>query len=319
VAVLRIGHLSTFYHTSILILAKGDAARALDTDVVWRMFGTGPEIIAAFGRKELDLAYVGLPPSIIGIDRGVKIRCVAGGHIEGTVFCGKNRFRGFPETDHLGEILKQFRGLKVGVPGTGSIHDVILRDRLERFGLRDAVEVVNYSWADRITEAAARDEVSAAIGTPALAVALRRYAKSKVLYPPSRLWPSNPSYGILADCSFLAERRKLTGKFLAMHEEATSVLRNSPEEASRMISNYVGIIDKEFVMETIRLSPKYCAQLTEGYISSTMRFVRSMKQLGYIHNEIPASEIFDTSLIVEVHPGGGHYEEGIHLTRANHG
>jgi NitT/TauT family transport system substrate-binding protein len=319
VAVLRIGHLSTFYHTSILILAKGDAARVLDADVAWRMFGTGPEIIAAFGKRELDLAYVGLPPSIIGIDRGVKIRCVGGGHIEGTVFCGKNGFRGFPETDNLGDIMKQFRGLKVGVPGTGSIHDVILQDCIERFGLRDEVEVIHYSWADRITEAAARDELSAAIGTPALAVALRRYAKSKVLYPPSRLWPSNPSYGILADCSFLAERRKLAERFLAMHEEATSVLRNRPEEASGMISNYVGIIDKEFILDTIRLSPKYCAQITEGYIDSTMRFVKSMKQLGYIHNEVPASEIFDTSLIEEVHPGGSHYEEGIHLSRSGHG
>jgi NitT/TauT family transport system substrate-binding protein len=104
-----------------------------------------------------------------------------------------------------------------------------------------------------------------------------------------------------------------------MHEEATYLLRHRPEEASEIISNYVGIIDKEFVLETIRLSPKYCAQLTEGYIDATMRFVKSMKQLGYIQNEIPSSEIFDTSLIEEVHPVGGHYEEGIHLSQASHG
>jgi NitT/TauT family transport system substrate-binding protein len=316
VTVLRIGHLSTFYHTSILILARGDAAQVLDTDVEWKMFGTGPGIIDAFGRKELDLAYVGLPPAIVGIDRGVRIRCVAGGHIEGTVLCGKNRFRGFPETDRLEEIMKQLRGLKVGVPGSGSIHDVILRDCLERFGLGDEVEVVNFPWADLITESAARDELSAAIGTPALAVALRRYAKSKVLYPPSRLWPSNPSYGILADCDFLAAHRNVAEKFLAMHEEATSMLRDRPEEASGIISHYVGFIDKEFVLDTIRLSPKYCAQITEGYIDATTRFVTSMKKLGYIRSEISPSQIFDTSLIVKVHPCGDHYEEGIHLSRS---
>ena len=311
--LVRIGHLSTFYHTSILIQARGEAARALESEIDWRMFGTGPEIIDALGKKELDLAYVGLPPSIIGIARGVKIRCVAGGHIEGTVLCGKNRFKGFPEADHLGDILEQFRGLKIGVPGTGSIHDVILRECLDRFGLSNAVEVIHYSWADLITEEAVRNELSAAIGTPALAVALRRYADSKVLYPPSRLWPSNPSYGILADSAFLAERRNVAEKFLAMHEDATALLRNRPEEASGIISDYVGIIDKEFVLDTIRLSPKYCAQLTEDYIASTMRFVASMKKLGYIPDEIPPSEIFDTSLIKKVHPGGSHYEEGIHL------
>lgn len=309
---LRIGHLSTFYHTSILLLARGGAASSLNADVEWRMFGTGPEIVSAFERNELDLAYVGLPPAIIGIDRGVKIKCVGGGHIEGSVISGKSRFRGFPEVDRLDEILKQFRGLKIGVPGRGSIHDVILKDCLDRFDLTDKIEIVNYSWADQITEAVVRNELPAAVGTPALAVALKRYADGKVLYPPSKLWPSNPSYGILADSRFLLNQGDTVERFLSMHEEATFFLRHSPEEAAKIISNYVGFIDKEFVMDTLRISPKYCAQLTEDYIDSTVGFVKTMKRLGYINREIPSSEIFDTSLIKRVHREGDHYEEGIH-------
>jgi NitT/TauT family transport system substrate-binding protein len=312
---LRIGHLSTFYHTALIIMARGEAARFHDADIQWRMFGTGPEIVGAFERNELDLAYVGLPPAIIGIDRGVKIKCVAGGHIEGTVLSGKNRFRGFPETDRLDDILKQFRGLKIGVPGRGSIHDVILKDCLDRFGLAGKIEIVNYSWADQITEAVIRDELSAAVGTPALAAALKRYADGKVLYPPSKLWPSNPSYGILADSRFLLAHRDAVERFLTMHEEATSFLRNSPEEAAKIISDYVGFIDKDFVLDALQISPKYCAQLTDAYIDSTMQFVKAMERLGYIKRELPSSDIFDASLIKKVHPEGDHYGEGIQIDR----
>jgi NitT/TauT family transport system substrate-binding protein len=33
----------------------------------WRLFPTGPEMVKAFFRGELDLGYMGLPPAMIGI------------------------------------------------------------------------------------------------------------------------------------------------------------------------------------------------------------------------------------------------------------
>ena len=170
---LRIGHLSTFYHTAILLMADEKLRKKLGVDVEWRLFGTGPSIVDAFEKGELDIAYVGLPPAIIGIDKGVEIKCVAGGHIEGTVISAKAGFRGSPELQDLGDILSQFRGKKIGVPGKGSIHDVILSDCLSRFNLEGEITIVNYQWSDRLTEAVIHDEVSAAFGTPALAAAIQ--------------------------------------------------------------------------------------------------------------------------------------------------
>jgi len=216
--------------------------------------------------------------------------------------------------DDLSDILKQFRGLKIGVPGKGSIHDVIIREYLERSHLEKDIEVVNFQWSDQVTEAIVRDEVAAAIGTPALAVAVKRYAGGKILYPPSKLWPNNPSYGILVSGNFLNDGREILERFLILHEEATSMLRNEPVEAAKTISNYVGFIDIDFVLETLRISPKYCAQITDGYISSTMEFVKALKRLGYIRREISQDEIFDTSLIKKIHPSKDHYSNGIAIS-----
>lgn len=289
-------------------MAREDTGQRLGTDIEWTLFGTGPAIVKAFERKEIDLAYIGLPPATIGIDQGVPITCIAGGHIEGTVLSAKNGYRGFPEIKELGDILGQFRGLKIGVPGKGSIHDVILMEYITKYGLAGEIGVVNFRWADEITEAIVRDEVAAAVGTPALAVAVARFAGGRVLYPPSKFWPYNPSYGILADRDFLKRRRELAELFLVLHEEATSSLRDDPAGAAEVISDYIGFIDREFVLDTLMLSPKYCAQLTDDYVEASMEFVKVLKRLGYISREIVEGEIFDLSLIRKIHPEKDHYE-----------
>jgi len=309
--MLRIGHLSTFYHTAIILMAKGDIYRQLGVDVYWRLFGTGPAIVDSIGKGELDLAYIGLPPAITGISEGVDIVCIAGGHIDGTVIAGRRGLIGFDEEEDLALILGQLRGERIGVPGKGSIHDVIITELLQRFNLRKEIEVINFPWADQIIEAMAKTKVSAAVGTPPLAVAVKRFVDGKILYPPSRLWPNNPSYGIHVDRGFLNRERGIVERFLILHEDATSFIRNRPLEASKMISGYLRFIDEDFVLETLKLSPKYCAQLTDDYISSTMEFVKTMKRLGYIKREVRSDEIFDTSLIRKIHPLKDHYGNGI--------
>lgn len=305
--MIRIGHLSTFYHTAMLLQARGDAAQRLGIELEWRMMGTGPEIMRAFGRGELDLAYVGLPPAIIGISQGIPVICVAGGHMEGTVAAGKQSCRAYPEVRTLGEFLRQFSGRTIGVPGTGSIHDVILKSALRDNSLTDAVMVKNYPWADLVTEAIVRDEVAAAFGTPALASAIKRFAGGKVLFPPALLWPHNPSYGIVARTGFLESSPGLVEQFLTLHEEAEAVLRNEPGKAAEAIAAYVGIIDAEFVLDALRISPKYCAQLSVEFMQSTMRFVRVMKELGFLQKEPVQAEIFRTDIIERVHPEADHY------------
>jgi len=308
---LRIGYLSTFYHTSILMIARGTLNSEIGIEVDWNLYGTGPAIVDAFEKKEIDIAYIGLPPAIIGICRGVNIVCVAGGHIEGTVLSGKNQFRPFPEIGKLDEILKQFSGLKIGVPGTGSIHDVIISESLKNFALDKEIEVLNFRWADEVLEAICKDKISAAVGTPALAVAVKHYAGGKVLYPPADLWPNNPSYGIVVEKSFLRKENALVERFLVLHEETESFLRNNTDNASHIIADTVGVIYKKFVRETLELSPKYCAHITEEYISTTMSFVTALTRLGYINRSITPEEIFDTSLINKIHTEKDHYGSGI--------
>ena len=124
---LRIGHLTTAYHTSFILMDSEWSKERIGIKTDWRLFPTGPDMVKAFFRGDVDLGYMGLPPAMIGIDRGLEIRCVAGGHIEGTVLVAKKSFQTLKELGTINKVLSQFKGKVIGTPAKGSIHDVILR------------------------------------------------------------------------------------------------------------------------------------------------------------------------------------------------
>lgn len=68
---LRIAHLSTIYHTAFILMGT-DLLYKRGIRADWNLFASGPDIIRAMEAGTVDLAYIGLPPFIIGIDRGLK-------------------------------------------------------------------------------------------------------------------------------------------------------------------------------------------------------------------------------------------------------
>jgi len=277
--------------------------KGLSFQTEWKLFGTGPAIVEAFSRDEIDLAYIGLPPAIIGMDRGIPLVCIGGGHIEGTVLASSRQSLSFEETDDICRVLSGFRS--IGVPGRGSIHDLILSDMLQRCNLK--TEVVNFRWADEALEAYLKGTIDAAIGTPALAQAIVGFGEGKIIWPPSRLWPNNPSYGILVMKDLLDKAPDVLKKFLILHEFGTNLLRNSPEEIAEEIARTMGFVERDFVLNTLGISARYCASITDEYISCTMALTKRMLELGYIGREFTEDEVFDLTLIREVHPGKAHY------------
>jgi NitT/TauT family transport system substrate-binding protein len=307
-ARIRIGHLSTMYHTAFL-LRGSNLLPAEGIAVEWTLFPSGPDIISAMQAGRIDLGYIGLPPVIIGIDRGLSLACIAGGHIEGTVMIAGPGTHALEEFSDMPAFLSQFSGAAIGTPPKGSIHDVIVNELLQEHGVRD-VAVKNYPWADYLPGALEQGEIAAAAGTPALAVTAQRYGNAHLVVPPDRLWPFNPSYGIVVMREVLGKTDLLT-RFLRAHEAACDLIRHDPRAAAKIVARTTGMVDEAFVMAAFRISPKYCAALPPEYIASTMKFVRTLHALGYISRCIDENEIFDRSLIAAVHPGPHHYDAGI--------
>jgi NitT/TauT family transport system substrate-binding protein len=304
---LRIGYLPTFYHTSHLLRASG--WRPPGASVEWTLSMTGPALVQALARGTLDLAYIGLPPAMIAISKGVPIRCVAGGHEEGTVVvAGADVPTTEADGTGLRATLDALAGGTVGIPAAGSIHDVIFRELLRRHAHEDTITVRNFAQADLITEALAAGDVRAGVGTPALAVAARHYASGRVVVPARALWPHNPSYGVVATHDARARVAEIA-EFLVAHEAATALIRRRPAEAARQTAAAVEVADAGFVEETYRVSPRYCAALSAGFVEATERFVPVLSRLGYLARPLGPDEVFDPGPIRAVHAEPPHYDE----------
>ena len=299
---MRIGYLSTIYHTSF-ILKSGKIGYKNSNDSEWKLFPTGPAIMNAFKNKEIDLGYVGLPPVMIGLQNGMKLKCVAGGHIEGTVMIAKEKYNSYDDVGDVKSVLKQFEGKVIGTPTRGSIHDVIIRNLFEN----SDVSIKNYQWADFIPDAISENEIAAGVGTPSLATVADMQLETKIIVPPNKLWPYNPSYGIVVQEDMIKEDEEFILSFITAHEEACNMIRNQPEQAAEIAAEEMGVVDKEFVLKTYSISPRYCAKIPQEYIKSTMDFLPVLKKLGYLKQNLEPEDIFELKFINQVHKEPAHY------------
>ena len=307
---LNIGHLSTAYHSNWILMGNDELEKDLDIKVNWVLFGTGPLMVEAFQRGMLDIGYMGLPPALIGIDNGVPIKCVAGGHVEGTVFIGKKSHKTISELGgDMYRVLTQFKGKMVGTPSIGSIHDAILNFYLEKHNLGEEITVKNYKQAEFITIDMEKGILEGGVGTPALAVFAKTILDSHIVVPPNYLLADNPSYGIFFHEELIKNYPEYVIIFLKHHKKASYMLRESQDEAAEIISKTFTILNNhdQYVKSILEISPKYCITLSEGYLNSTRGFMNTMHRLGYLKRKLNDQEIFNFKFVEEVHPEEEHY------------
>jgi len=291
-------------------MGNKDLTNDFNLDIRWKLFGTGPAMVKAFENNKLDIGYMGLPPAIIGIEKGAPIKCVAGGHVEGTVMVAGKKYKTIAYlNNNLSEVFSQFKGLAIGVPSKGSIHDVILNFYLKKYGLVDDIKVKHYKQAEFIATDIQKGILAGGFGTPALAVFASTIFDSHLIIPPEFLWKDNPSYGIFFHEDIIDKEPKIVSKFLNHNKAASLMLRESPTRAAEIISTTFEILTKNYVSAVLEISPKYCIALSEGYVKATMEFVRTLKDLGYIKKSLRNSDIFDFKFIQEVHPESEHYSK----------
>ncbi len=304
---LRIGHLSTAYHTAFILMGGRWVQDKMGKAVKWTLFPTGPAMVQAFRQKALDIGYIGLPPAMIGIDQGLAIQCIAGGHVEGTILIAVPGYKTINELGSVKATLEQFKGTIIGTPSQGSIHDVIIRHLIDEVGLQSEIEIKNFVWADCILEAMEDKNVEGGCGTPPLAVLAKRYFDAPLALPSNVLWPFNPSYGIVATSELVSDNPDVVRDFLLIHEEACNLMRLEPKQAAKLAVKEIGLVGIDFLNQVFRVSPKYCASLPSEYIESTLAFVPVLKEMGYISQPMTQKDIFNTKIIEKVHREPHHY------------
>ena len=275
-----------------------------DYDLKWSLYPTGPAMMDSFASGETDIGYIGLPPVMIRLENGLKLKCVAGGHIEGTVMVAPNSYKTFDELGSVKTVLEQFEGEIIGTPSRGCIHDVIISEITKDLD----ITIKNFEWADFIPDALEDGEIAAGVGTPSLATVISNRLDSNIVIPPYKLWPYNPSYGIVVREDLIDESPEFITQFLKAHEKACNLIRFQPRNAAEIAFKELEVVNIEFVLNTYKISPKYCASLPEAYINSTLKFIPVLQNLGYMKSYLKKDEIFELKFIQKTHPEPAHYD-----------
>lgn len=296
------------YHTSFMIMYRESVKKKLKRNIEWNLFSTGPEMLDAFRKDKIDFGYLGLSPTIIAIDKGIDIKCIAGGHIEGTIMIASKKYKNLSKLkNHYSKVFGQFIGKTIGVPKKGCMHEVILSRYLMDLDLVGKIKIKYYDVPEYIAIDLKDGIIDGAVGTPALAVFCNRISSSQIIIPTDKLWPFNPSYGIICRNEYMYNHEDIIVNFLKLHTECCSDLKAHLEQSAIEISLQLNVVNANYVKEVLSLSPKYCSALSSNYIKTTLEFVDFMKKLRYIRRIFTINDIFELKYINQVHPSPDHY------------
>jgi ABC-type nitrate/sulfonate/bicarbonate transport system substrate-binding protein len=300
---LRIGHLSTAYHTNFIMMADETFNNWMGVPIEWTMYSTGPQMIEDFIQQKLDIGYLGLPPAIIGMDKGVHIKCVAGGHVEGTVLIASSEYQEMAKCHcSVEEAFQQFKGKTIGTTKRGSIHEVILSHYVHKFGLQDEITIKTYDMAEFIGIDIRNKKIAAGVATPALAVFADYIGDSHIIVPSQFLWKNNPSYGILFHQDIIDNHFDIGYRFIQAHNYSTHILNARREIAAKRIADVFKIVDADYIRLILDISPKYNIDLTVEYVQTTLDFADRLKDYAYIKGQMSIDSIFEYKFVNKLFP-----------------
>lgn len=302
----RLGYIPASCQSSWIMIDTKMVERNLNVKTEWKLFTAGPAATQAFAQDQLDVAFIGVPPMMIGIDKGVPIKCVAATHAEGSVLVAR-KDSGLKTLAELKNdavaAFRQLEGKTLGLPPKGSIQDAIARDYLRQAGLVDGtnVTVKNYDAVPSLPDILADGQIDAMVAWPPLEAKAVASGKAVMITPADALWPDNPCCALAMSQSLLKNYPNFAEDFLRQHVAASNFIMAYPEEAAEMTGRVMKM-DKTLILESMQISPQFDALPDDQYVESSVKFAKSLYDSKYTTHLLTKDDIFDLTWIKKVHP-----------------
>ncbi len=253
-------------------------------------FTGGPVEMQALGAGEIDIAYVGIAPTLTYIDKTYKDRRVSAHIIAGL------------QTGGIGIIVSKnssiqkisdLKGKKVAVLAIGSIQDIMLRDALAEEGILGDVDIVAVNIAS-IPAAVASGQVDAGFtAQPYVSEAVvKGYGRVLAWAEDIPVGSKNMFINVLVGRDeFAGNNPELVRDLIKIHNEATEYIKNNPEKAAQIASRRLGTnldVEKESIKHI-----GFSAVPSQQNIDSILSFAASLKKAGTLRSNLTREDIFD--------------------------
>lgn len=303
---LRIAYQPALGHRATLMEATGYAAAALEMSMEFTNQPSGPAIVQEFAQGQLDVAYLGPFPALIGIDRGVPIRIVAANHWYGYSLVGR---AGMVESvRELGgdrvAAAEQFRGQTVGAFAKGSAQDTVARWFFSQAGMEEGVDyaIRNYSGPEALPllRSGALSGFVEYFEYVALAVDEDAYV---AVIDGEELWPGLDNVVVVRQ-ELLDRHSDLVEEFLRVDADVARFAMSYPEDYARLSAPVLQVAESDAITR-ITYNTRYCPSPDRAAVDAVFALVPAMRDAGYVTGELTPGQAMDLSIIVRVAGPGG--------------
>lgn len=253
---VRVGFFPNITHCQALLGKDSKFKSALEENTLaWKQFNAGSSEIEALLAGELDMGYIGPGPAINGyIKSKGDIQIIAGACEAGSIIVSRN--------DVEIKYIKELIGKKIAVPQFGNTQHVVLKELLDRNGLKETTKggTVEIVQADNpnIKTLFDKKAIDAAFVPEPWGSRLVEEAKANVVMEYDKVWRNGkyPVTVLIGRTQFIKEHPELVEKFIRAHVELTEQIKadavSSKEVINSEMKNLTGknllssIIDSSF-------------------------------------------------------------------------
>lgn len=268
---VRMAYLQNDIHHLALWVAldQGFLRDGIDVEVAG-IFRAGPEIMTAFAAGAVDMAYVGMAPTVTAVaNQTAQVVVVSQANSVGSALVVA-----------VGAAIQGVGGLvgkTLAIPGHATVQDFLLKKTLQENGVALSQVNIMVLKPPEMIGALRTGQIDGFIAWepyPSQAAAMN---VGRNLLTSQEMWPDHPCCAVVAASRFLADHPESVRTVVAAHLRATDYIRQHPNQAVA-----IGVKNTGLDVETVRHAMQNVDFNYRLNIESVKTYVQYLSGLGYI-------------------------------------
>ena len=295
---LRIGYLpSTHQLAEMVAMEKGwweeDLAEFGITEVTDHQFPSGPPEMQSMMAGNLDVAYVGVAPSIFAIAQGLDAKIVAAVQTQGSDLMLR------PDIADSYTSPSDLCGLKIATFPLGSVMDIVLKKFLMDNSVSiDDVEIVPMDPGNATTAIASGTVDGVFLPHPCPAM-IELEGNGVSVVSSGEMWTDHACCCLVVSGDLIRNHPDLVNEIVRTHIKATEYVNGNQTESAEIFAEKI-----EYDLDTVEYSFEHWdgEWISDPHLEleCTIEFANISYDLEYIDRLLTAEDLFDTSFYDEV-------------------
>ncbi len=279
--VVSIGYLPSDHDSALYVANATGMYKDQGIEVELHEYNNGGDVMSAIASGTVDVGYLGITPTLAGIQQGVPVKIAAGAQLEGS---------GLVTNDPSIETIEDLQGKTVATPGESSIQYMLLQYALNKSGMSmNDISDTSMKVAS-MSDALRTGSIDAMITYEPYVSVAHDVDNMTVIETSGEIIPDHPCCVMVVSDSFADNRPDTAKKMIDINNEATDKLKENA-------SSYIDCLPESVVPDKNSVSQSldqmvWVGELNETYKNNIRDFMNIEKDMGLINDTFTDDQLF---------------------------